>query len=65
MKISVNNSTIKGDGEQTFSIGLNTVVFSSSAVKPLSTTTKSVDVESFSSGEKAIVEAFVNLINSK
>ena len=65
MKISVNNTTIKGDGEETFSIGLNTTVFSSSAVKPLSTTTKSVDVESFSSGEKAIVEAFVNLINSK
>jgi hypothetical protein len=65
MKISINNVEIKAEGTAGTSISLNNTTFNASATKPLNNTVKSLDTETFSSGEKAIVEAFINLINSK
>lgn len=65
MKISINNVEIKAEGTASTSLSLNNTTFNPSATKPLNNTSKVLDSESFSSGEKAIVEAFINLINSK
>jgi hypothetical protein len=65
MKISINNLELKGQSEASSNISYTTTTYSENAVKPLSTSSRVINTETFSSGEKAIVEAFVNLINSK
>jgi hypothetical protein len=64
MKISINTLEIKAEGTNSTSISLTNTTFNPEATK-LGMSSKVIDSKSLSSGEKAIVEAFVNLINSK
>ena len=64
MKISINTLEIKAEGTNSTSISLTNTTFNPEATK-LGMSSKVIDSESFSSGEKAIVAAFINLINSK
>jgi trans-2-enoyl-CoA reductase len=64
MKISINTLEVKAEGTNGTSISLTNINFNTEASKT-GVSTKVVDTESFSSEEKAIVAAFVNLINSK
>jgi hypothetical protein len=64
MKISINTLEIKAEGTNSTNFSLTNTNFNAEASKT-GVSTKVVDTESFSSGEKAIVAAFVNLINSK
>lgn len=62
MKISINTLEVNAEGTNSTTLSLTNNTFNAAKT---GVTTKVVDTESFSSGEKAIVEAFVNLINSK
>jgi hypothetical protein len=64
MKISINTLEVKAEGTNGTSISLTNINFNTEANKT-GMSNKVVDTESLSSEEKAIVEAFVNLINSK
>jgi len=64
MKISINTLEVKAEGTNGTSISLTNINFNTEANKT-GMSNKVVDTESFSSEEKAIVAAFVNLINSK
>jgi hypothetical protein len=64
MKISINTLEVKAEGTNRTSINIANTNFNTEATK-LGMSSKVIDSESFSSGEKAIVAAFVNLINSK
>jgi hypothetical protein len=64
MKISINTLEVKAEGTNRTSISLTNTNFNTEATK-LGMSNKVVDTESLSSEEKAIVAAFVNLINSK
>ena len=64
MKISINTLEVKAEGTNGTSISLTNINFNTEANKT-GMSNKVVDTESLSSEEKAIVAAFVNLINSK
>ena len=65
MKITINNLEVKAEGQTASNIIFSTTTFNESAAKPSAVSSKVLDTESLSVEEKALVEAFVNLIKSK